>query len=525
MPVVPRLLSWLAILCTLAVGQSAVARSACPNGTLSIGTDATFPPFSSKVGEKFVGLEIELGDAIAERLGCDAQWVNSSFDAIFPALLAGKYDMVIASVTITPERRESMLFSEPYVNAGQTIAVRKGSPPLSELKALRGKRVGVGLNTTGQYLLEGFTGIETVKYPSVDLALSDLRNRRLDAAVGDLPVFRYMIRESFPDLRLTGQPLNKEVWGMAFAPSREELVRQVNGALEHLRADGIVAALEAKHLGTLGVAGGTGEGSGTNAPSGAASSPIPATGATPAVPGETPLADNASSQRPMEGPRFRTDRFLASIPLFLQGARWTLILSLFSFVAAVPLGLLIAIGRMSRLWLLRAPTTAYVEVLRGTPLLVQIFFIYFVLPAFGLSLPDYITAVLALSINASAYISEIFRAGLESLEAGQGEAAEALGLTRGQALRHVLVPQAVRRVVPPLTNECIALIKESSLVSIMGMTELTRTGQELSSRFADPLTIWPGVALTYFLMTFPLTRLSMHLERRLHAGQRQTQER
>ena len=136
-----------------------------------------------------------------------------------------------------------------------------------------------------------------------------------------------------------------------------------------------------------------------------------------------------------------------------------------------------------------------------------------------------ITAVLALSINASAYISEIFRAGLESLEAGQGEAAEALGLTRGQALRHVLVPQAVRRVVPPLTNECIALIKESSLVSIMGMTELTRTGQELSSRFADPLTIWPGVALTYFLMTFPLTRLSMHLERRLHAGQRQTQER
>lgn len=475
----PCLLVCLVLLAQYAVvAYGRAAGTACPSGTLTMGTDATFPPFSSKVGDEFVGYEIELGNEIAARLGCRHRWVNSSFDGIFPALLAGKYDLVLASVTITPERRNAMRFSDPYMNGGQAIAVRAGTPPLADIDALRGKRVGVGLNTTGQFLLESFPEIQLHKYPSVDLALSDLRTGRLDAAVGDVPVFRYMIGQSFPDIVLSGRPLNEEQWGIAVAPGHEALLAQVNEALGHLRASGAMASLEHRYLG-----------------------------------------EGGQSRHAPASARFRADRFLQSIPLFLTGAKWTLVLSLVSFVAAVPLGLLVSLGRLSHLAPLRMATAAYVEIMRGTPLLVQIFFLYFVLPAFGVSLAEHMTAILALSINASAYISEIFRAGLESLEAGQGEAALALGMTRRQALRYVLVPQAMRRLVPPLTNECIALIKDSSLVSIMGMTELTRTGQELSSRYADPLTIWPGVALTYFLMTFPLTRLSARLEARLQTGQ------
>ena len=160
------------------------------------------------------------------------------------------------------------------------------------------------------------------------------------------------------------------------------------------------------------------------------------------------------------------------------------------------------------------PAAVYVEVVRGTPLLVQILFIYFVLPAFGVNLPAFTSGVIALTLNSAAYLAEIFRAGIESIETGQMEAARSLGMTYAQAMRRVILPQTFRRVLPPLTNEGIALLKDSSLVSVIGLTELARTGQELASRYAAPLTIWPMVALLYLLLTFPLTRVAQQLERR-----------
>ncbi|MCC7263739.1 MAG: amino acid ABC transporter permease, partial [Candidatus Latescibacteria bacterium] len=161
---------------------------------------------------------------------------------------------------------------------------------------------------------------------------------------------------------------------------------------------------------------------------------------------------------------------------------------------------------------------AYVEVLRGTPLLVQIFFAYFVLPAAGVTLSAWAAGVAALGINASAYIAEICRAGVLSIDRGQTEAARSLGLGAGQALRFVVLPQALRRMVPPLTNEAVAMLKDSSLVSVMGLTELTRAGQELAGRYADPLAVWPMVALYYFCATFALTRLAAWLEQHYGKG-------
>lgn len=477
---------WGAVLFGIALcSPNAAVAGPCPSGALTIGTDATFPPFESKVGDSYVGYEIDLGEQLAARLGCTAVWVNASFDGIFPALLAGRYDMVIAATTITEERQKSMLFSDPYIDAGQSIAQRDVDPAYLDIEALRGRRVGVGLNTTGQFLLEPYPDITLLKYPSIDLALTDLRAGRLDAAVGDRPAFAYMIHESFPDLELRGAPLNQEQWGVVFAPERAELRDEVNRALKALRGEGFITRLDEKWLGMKAEAPAVGP---------------PSTG-------------------------LRLDRLRAAAPVLLLGAKWTLGLSFAAFLLALPLGLGVAVLRGARSPWVRRPAAAWVELIRGTPLLVQIFFIYFVLPNFGIAFSDVTTAVLALAINASAYIGEILRAGLESLDAGQSEAAAALGLSRSETLRHVLVPQTVRRVVPPLTNEAIALIKESSLVSVMGMTELTRSGQELASRYADPLTIWPGVALTYLLMTVPLSRLSAALERRLRVGTRTAEPR
>ena len=204
----------------------------------------------------------------------------------------------------------------------------------------------------------------------------------------------------------------------------------------------------------------------------------------------------------------RTWRFL------VRGVWMTAVLAALGLMLGLPIGLALALARVQPARIFSVPAGVYVEVVRGTPLLVQILFIYFVLPAFGVNLPAFTSGAIALTLNSAAYLAEIFRAGIESIETGQMEAARSLGMTYAQAMRRVILPQTFRRVLPPLTNEGIALLKDSSLVSVIGLTELARTGQELASRYAAPLTIWPMVALLYLLLTVPLTRVAQELERR-----------
>jgi His/Glu/Gln/Arg/opine family amino acid ABC transporter permease subunit len=199
---------------------------------------------------------------------------------------------------------------------------------------------------------------------------------------------------------------------------------------------------------------------------------------------------------------------------FVRGVWMTAVMALASFLFGLPLGLCVALARMQPNRLVTTSAAIYVEVMRGTPLLVQILFVYFVLPGVGINLSAYTSGILALTLNAAAYISEVIRAGIVSIDAGQMEAARALGMSHWQAMHRIILPQTFRRVVPPLTNEGISLLKDSSLVSVIGLTELARTGQELASRYASPLTVWPLVALLYLALTFPLTRMAESLERR-----------
>ncbi|HEU4753282.1 MAG TPA: amino acid ABC transporter permease [Armatimonadota bacterium] len=210
----------------------------------------------------------------------------------------------------------------------------------------------------------------------------------------------------------------------------------------------------------------------------------------------------------------RWDQLLAALPLLLQGARLTVILTAWALLLGIPAGLLVALARISPYRVLRAPATAYVEVVRGTPLLMQIYVIYFVLPAAGLSLPALVAGIAALSLNSAAYIAEIFRAGIESIDPGQMEAGRSLGMDYRAAMRWVILPQTVRRVLPPLTNEAVALLKDSSLVSVVALSELMRVGKELASNSGSPVTIYLAVALLYLAMTLPLTHLVRVLERR-----------
>jgi His/Glu/Gln/Arg/opine family amino acid ABC transporter permease subunit len=453
-------------------------------GVLRIGTDATFPPLESRVNDRFEGFDIDLGNAMGKELGVKVEWTNSSFDGIFPALLSKKFDLVMSSVTITPERKAKMGFSRPYYNAGQIIAVRRDGEELRLFKELTGKQVGVQINTTAQFALEKQGGVTIKKYNSIDLALTDLKNSRLDAVVSDAPVVRYMVRKGFSELKAVGEPLTEEYYGVVMRQDDGDLQKAVNDALTRIAERGEYARLHKKWFG--------------------AEAQMPGVTQTISLRQKEEKAEPLSAQKVM--------------PPLLRGLALTLELTLLSLLGGLPIGLLVALARLSKFKPLAWAAGVYVEFLRGTPLLVQIFAIYYVLPAVGINLPDFTSAVIAFSLNGGAYMAEIFRAGIQSIDKGQMEAAQSLGMSYAMAMRLVVLPQALRRVIPPLTNEGIALLKDTSLAQVVAISELTRSGSELSSRLASPTVIWPIVALLYLVMTFPLTRLTRYLERRWEVG-------
>lgn len=469
-------------------------------GELVVGTDATYPPFENKVGDTYTGFDLDLVRAMAKRMGVKARFVNASFDGVFPALLSGKYDAVISAVTITPERARQMRFTAPYYNAGQQIATRWDGAVLETPEALDGKTVGIQINTTAQVVLEKREGVSIRKYNTIDLALLDLQNRKLEAVVSDGPTLRAMLAQSYPGLVVRGEPFTSEYYGIALKPDAKRLQGALNEALAAVIASGEYAELEKRYFGAV---------SGTVLPA-----------VAPAAEEAERERDAQAARAPSGGLRLDPGLVWRMGPVFLQGVALTLGLALAGLVGGVPIGLALALARLSSAKPLRALAAIYVEAVRGTPLLVQIFFLYFILPAFGVSLPELVTAVLALALNAGAYVAEIFRSAIAAVPPGQLEAARALGMSYPLAMREVVLPQAFFRAIPPLTNEGVALLKDSSLVSIMGMTELTRTGQELASRYADPVTIWLAVAALYLVLTLPLTQLAGLLERRLAAGSR-----
>ena len=210
------------------------------------------------------------------------------------------------------------------------------------------------------------------------------------------------------------------------------------------------------------------------------------------------------------------DLMINSLPLLITGAGITIQITAISVGLGLIIGMFVGIARISNVKLLRWLAAIYIDFLRGTPLLVQIFLIYFALPVILEQRVDpFIAAITACGINSAAYIAEIFRAGIQAIDEGQMEAGRSLGMTWVQTMRYIIVPQAFKNIVPPLGNEFIALLKDSSLVSVIGFEELTRRGQLIIARTYGSLEIWISVALIYLVMTLTISRLVAYLEKRL----------
>jgi His/Glu/Gln/Arg/opine family amino acid ABC transporter permease subunit len=493
---------------TLAQTDDSLARVKA-RGVLKIATDATYPPFEFMENSKVVGFDAELAVELGRELGMPVEMVSMEWSGVFAAVETGKCDLVMSGVTITGERKKGNGFTRPYFLSGQVIARKKGSAISKPSDVLAESRTAaVQQETTGQFAMEkaGVPKTRLHRFDTLQDGLMDVKNGKSDVAVGDEPALAEIIRKGYPELELApGGPFVEENLGIVAKKDALTLLAALNLALERVIVDGRYARLYEKWMHKPMMLASVAKleavkGDGT---------PIPAellTKATKVV---------ASSEAPTSGTAFtiRPELLVQSLPLLLKGALLTLELTLITLVLGVPLGLGIALVRLGKVAPLRSLAIAYVEAVRGTPLLMQIYVIYFVFPAIGISLNPFVAGVMALSLNAAAYASEIFRAGIESIDTGQREAARALGMTGGQAMRYVILPQTFQRVLPPLTNEAVALLKDSSLVSVVALTELMRVGKELATTAGAPTTIYLAVAVIYLAMTLPLTAIVRRLEK------------
>jgi His/Glu/Gln/Arg/opine family amino acid ABC transporter permease subunit len=206
------------------------------------------------------------------------------------------------------------------------------------------------------------------------------------------------------------------------------------------------------------------------------------------------------------------------LPFLLKGALLTIFFSASSEIIGIIIGLITAVIRVTKIKVLSQLAVVYIDLFRGTPLLMQIIFIYYALPYIGINLPAIVAGIVALSINSGAYVSEIFRAGIESIDKGQTEAARSLGMSYMQSMRYVIIPQTIKRVLPPLTNEFVALIKDSSLLSVIAIAELMRTAKEMMTWKLNPSSL-TAAAIIYLIITIPLTRLVSQMEKKLKKGE------
>jgi polar amino acid transport system substrate-binding protein len=423
---------------------------------------------------KLVGFEVDIGDAIARRLGVRARFVQVAWASLVPALERGDYDIALNGLELTPERHERLLLSHPYYVYAETLAVRRGSP--LRFLDLHGKRVGTLNQTYASDLLRGL-GIDPILYEGTQEPYQDLVAGRIDAVLMDnIIADRYGCPMAMVECIVGDGAIGAYVIGMRKGDS--DLAAAVDAALADMQRTGELHAILDKYKlwdeRQEGVR--------------------PALGTTAA--------------------HVRRAFDLTQVWLFLQGAGVTLVLSVLSFVLAMALGGVLAVARVYGPAPVRGAAAAYVEVFRGTPVLLQLYVLYFALaPIFRLD--AFTAAALGLGMNYAAYEAEIYRGALIALPRGQTEAAHALGLSTAQTLRHVLVPQAFRLALPPMTNDFVALLKDSSVVSVITVVELTKrmtiAGVDLNDW------IVPGIACAalYFAMSFPLSRLAQSLERRL----------
>lgn len=443
--------------------------------TLKVALTGKYPPFSmyNKTG-KLAGFDVDVSGEVARRLNRKLVLVPTEWDGIIAGLLAGKYDAIIGSMAITVERSRMVDFSMPYYESGAQLFVHRDlAESIRGIDDCEGRRIGVVLGETYEhYLRDGHPAVETVTYKSTVDIFRDVSAGRLVGFVSDRLLGSYQIRqEGMPFVR-AGPLLYTEKMGIPVAKGRSSLLAGINGVLEEMKRDGTLGEIHNKWF----------------------------------------ALDDVRELKEMEAVTIaRLLGYGFAITLAVAGAS-----ILLGFMLAVPQGLILNSSTIPG----RRALRAFNDFIRGTPVLIQLFFVYFGLASwvssrFNVNISAYTAAVFTLSLNASAYMAEVVRSGLMSVDQGQRDAARALGLTRVQAFVSVVWPQAFRIALPPLMNSVVALIKDTALVSVITVPEVIRQAQSIISVTFNPTRYYFMVAIMFFVVTFPLMKLSALAENKI----------
>ncbi len=436
---------------------------------------------------KLVGFEVDIAGAIARELGVEARQSQNAWDSLIPALERGDFDMAMNGIEMTPQRQQRVLFTRPYYVYAEQLVVRTDENRIRDLKDLKKRRVGTLSGTVAQSILEEIGDVDIKVYSGQVEPYEDLALGRLDAVLLDLPIAAYYAKPN-PKLRYEGSPVGEGFYGIAMRKGDEALREKIDEILLGLLRSGELKRIydkwgiwnpsQEKLFALMNVS-----------------------------PGYVGLEESRKS--PLS----------SFFPALLKGAGITVFISVVSMSLAIALGLVLTLIRLYGRSSLRSAAVAYIEIYRGTPLLIQLFILYYGLPNIGISLSPLTAAIIGLGMNYAAYEAEIYRAGIHAVPGGQTEAALSLGMTRFLAIRRIVLPQALRIALPGITNDFIALFKDSSLVSVIAMVELTKTYSILAASTLRFFELGLIVAVLYFAMSYPLSLVARRLEAKLK-GQR-----
>jgi polar amino acid transport system substrate-binding protein len=428
---------------------------------------------------ELIGFEVEIMAGIAKRLGVKPVFKQYAWSNLVPSLERGDFDVVMNGLESTAERRERLLLSDPYYIYAETLTVRAGAPYKS-IFDLQHKRVGTLNQTVAHDILLMLHNVEPLVYEGNEEPYKDLELGRADAVLLDnIIADRYGCVNKA--LYCVPYDVARGQYVIGMRRGDDALKQAIDAALADMRKSGELEQILSKHKlwdhrQTI-----TDFGAGVVRP-----------------------------PRTFDGDMFGQ---------FAKAALVTLEISVLAFFLAVPLGMLLAIARVYGAFPLRAIARIYIEVFRGTPVLLQLFVLYYGLSGV-ISLGPMQAAIIGLGLNYAAYEAEVYRGALLAIPRGQSEASRALGMGPWQTLRYVMIPQALRLALPPMTNDFVSLLKDSSLVSVITVIELTKR----MTIAAVDMRGWivPGLACAafYLVLSFPLSELARRLERRLARDQR-----
>lgn len=447
--------------------------------TLVMVTSADYPPYEFRqtaTGNEIIGFDVDIAKYIANELGFELEIRDTDFSGIIPALQSRRADFAMAGMTPTDERRRNVDFSDIYYEAKNTIVAKKGSN-LTQSEDLAGKRLGVQLGTIqekeAQKIAEEIKNIKVVPLNRTGEIIQEVKAGRIDAAIIEDTIARGFIRNN-PDLEFNTIPNTEEAGSAIAFPKGSQLVNDFNRVLRQMKASGELERLVTKWFGN----------------------------------NEEPQQTNAEN--------FSFARIAPSIPYILAGILVTLQFTAISALLGFIWGTILSLFKISTFKPLVWFANAYTSVFRGTPLLLQIALIYYATPQLtGYDIPALLAGVITFTLNSGAYISETIRGGILAVDKGQREAALSLGIPYRPLMSDIILPQAIKNILPALVNESIALLKDSALVSTIGVADLLRRAQIVGAEkyiYFEPLIV---AGIIYYLMVMSLTWGGYALERRL----------